>query len=205
MFESIEKAFEKLNPLAKAKWQGDHITIRGTVIIHNGNTHIVTQNRIVSQGIKLILGWLCNIYTTAQFYGASNAWNTTPAVAHIRIGSDTTHPTTEDMTALSNEVAIDRNSANVTISKLASGQYRVAWVATWNAGTVSGVCGELGLFLTGISVYPDASLPVTNSAVGNSGVCYLFSRLSSSSGDFVSFTINNAVPLVIEWRLEITF
>jgi hypothetical protein len=205
MFENIEKAFMRLNPLARTKAQTDHITIRGTVIITNGKTHIVAQNRIVSQGIRMLLTWLGGVYG-GGCYQASINYQTVTTYARMRIGTDTTHVTTEDMTSLSNEVTTDRNSANVTISKLAAGQYRVAWVATWNAGTVSGVCGEIGLSLAGMTPLTDGAMPQTNyGPTGLPAGPFLFSRLSSASGDFTSFTINNAVPLVIEWRLEITF
>lgn len=202
----FEKLFEKLPPLMKAKFMTDHVRIRCTVIIHNGDRFIVAQNRIVSLGMRLLMTWLSSIYSATTFYyGASMAFNSSAADSRIRFGSDTTHVTTEDMIALSNEVTTDRNTGGVTLSKVASGQYRVAWVSTWNAGTVSGTFGEIGLFLSGIVPYADASLPVTNPVPTYSATPYLFSRLSSASADFGSFTINAAVPLTIEWRLEFTF
>lgn len=201
----FEKLFEKLPPIVKAKFMTDHVRIRGTVIIRNGNRIVVAQNRIVSQGMRLLMTWLFSVSNVNNYGGGSILFSTQTVYSRMRFGSDTTHATTEDMIALSNEITTDRNTAGVTLSKVASGQYRVAWVSTWNAGTVSGTLGEVGLFLTGITPYADASLPLTNQSPSVSSSPYLFSRLSSASGDFASFTINAAVPLTIEWRLEFTF
>lgn len=139
----------------------------------------------------------------------SAAFSTLRSYSRMRIGTDTVNATTEGITALSAENTTDANSASCVISKIAAGQYRAAWTATWNTGVMAGiVCGEIGLYLTGLVPLADGALPVTNYAVTNNlsyNTPYLFSRLSSASGDFVSFTVAAGVPLTIEWDLNITF
>ena len=188
---------------------GDSLLIRGTVTIRNGDKVYVMKahNRLVSQGIKMLLLDLANVYVGgASFYGMSMAFSSMTFYTRMRIGSDTTNPTTEGMTALSSENTTDRNSASTVLSKISAGHYRCAWNSTWNAGAVAGTCGEIGLYLSSWPVTADGALPITNPAgfVANTTPT-LFARLSSASGDFASFTINAAAPLAIEWDLDITF
>lgn len=185
---------------------GDSILIKATVIIRNGNRVIIGHNRIVSLGIKSLLQTLISLQTATSQTALSSQFVANATYSRIRVGQDTTTVTTEGMTALSSEITTDRNSAATKIEKVLAGQYRIKWVATWNAGTITGTCGELGLYLTGMQAYADGALPVDNGFfIINYASPQLFSRLSSASGDFVSFTINTAVPLSIEWRLDITF
>lgn len=186
---------------------GDSLLMRGTVTIRNGDKTFIIKahNRIVSQGIKLILVFLSGIAGSINLCNASFTFNSSATSTRMRIGSDTVTVTTEGMTALSNENTTDRNSASTVISKIAAGHYRVAWNSTWNAGTVAGTCGEIGLYLTGAVLPTDGSLPITNPSPISVTTPILYARLASASGDFVSFTINVAAPLSIEWDLDITF
>jgi len=206
----IENILWQMPRKVRKAFIGDSILIRGSVTIRNGDKIYVIKahNRVVSQGIKMLIQVLGNTVATANFSneGFSQSFPTGAANTRMRIGSDIANATTEGMTALSSENTTDRNSASVVLSKISAGHYRVAWNSTWNAGTVSGTCGEIGLYLSGLTPLADGALPVTNLAVTYATTTpYLFARLASASGDFVSFTINAAAPLSIEWDLDITF
>lgn len=199
------KLFDFLPRRVRRAMLGDHVKITARVIIRNGDRVIVAENRLVSQGIKILLEFLASVNPGSIFTGGSNIFHSSATIARIRLGTDTATPTTEGITTLSAEISTDRNSASVVISKIAAGQYRVAWTATWNAGTVSGTIGELGLSLSGITPIADGSLPSTNPTPAVSTSPLLFSRLSSASADFSAFAINTAVPLTVEWQLNVTF
>lgn len=189
---------------------GDSILMRGTVTIRQGDKVMVfgAHNRIVSLGIKQLLQWLNNVASySGTIYMASFAFNSSRVYSRMRIGTDVVTATTEGMSTLSNENTTDANSAGCVLSKVAAGQYRAAWTATWNTGVLAGiVCGEIGLYLTGIPPQADGAFPITNYSYPNSAnTPNLFSRLSSASGDFVSFTIAAGVPFTVEWDLNVVF
>lgn len=205
----LEDLVWKLPRRARKALIGDSVLLRGTVIIHMGNKVIVgrAHNRLVSLGIKALLQELISEQTATTQFGMSRDFNLNAASARMRVGTDVANPTTEGMTALSAEITTDRNSANTRYEKIAAGQYRIKWVATWNAGTLAAVTiGELGLYTVGMAAQSDASLPIDNGLfTSSSATQQLFSRLSSASGDFTAFLINVTVPLTIEWRLDVTF
>jgi hypothetical protein len=174
---------------------GDFIGIRGTVKIENGEHIVIGKNHWVAQGLETIGSFL--IYN-GNVAGASNNnnWN-------IYIGSDTSTPTTVSTTALA--APIGTTPGIGPNSKSCSGIYYsssttpvvLTYVATWNAGTVSGTLGEVGLYLTINTVGLINGTTTTNPG--------LASRLSAADGSFTAFTINTAAALTVTWTVGLVY
>jgi len=183
---------------------GDFIGIRGTVKIENGE-HIVTgRNHWVAQGFETIGAFLnCNgtgspngSWTGNYFSGAVYEWD-------IYIGSDTQTTTTVSTTSLVSPIGTAPGTAPNNTSH--SGVYYatstipvvLTYIATWNAGTVSGTLGEAGLYLSMNDVY------LTNASISTSPS--LASRLSAADGSFTAFTINTAAALTVTWTVSLVY
>jgi len=186
-------------------YASDFIGIRGTVKIENGEHVAIGKNHWVAQGLEEIgAALLCNGYSlingggtcSFNFYGAVYSWN-------IYIGFDTSTPTTVGRTSL---VSPNGNPPGTAPnSKTYSGSYypssttpvTLTYVATWNAGTVSGTLGEAGLYL-----YISNGGLANGSAASNPG---LASRLSAADGSFTAFTINTSAALTITWTVSLVY
>jgi hypothetical protein len=174
---------------------GDFIGIRGTVKIENGEHIAIGRNHWVAQGFETIGSYLA--WITTQFsMSAPFSWS-------MYIGSNTSTATTVSMTSLVSPIGTAPGTAPNALSF--SGVYYststtpivLTWIATWNAGTVSGTLGEAGLYLT------INTQGLTNgSAASNPG---LVSRLSAADGSFTAFTINTAAALTITWTVSLMY
>jgi hypothetical protein len=184
---------------------GDFIGIRGTVKIENGEHVVIGKNHWVAQGLETIGSFLlssCFINPTtaipngSTLGGAVYNWS-------MYIGSDTSNPTTVSMTSLVSPIGTAPGTAPNT--KSYSGIYYststtpivLSYVATWNAGIVSGTVGEVGLYL-----YIDSYGLTNGTAVTNPG---LVSRLSVADGSFTAFTINTAAALTVTWTVSLVY
>jgi hypothetical protein len=173
---------------------GDFIGIRGTVKIENGEHIAIGRNHWVCQGLETIGGYLNS--SNSNMYAASINWN-------IYIGSDTSTTTTVGMTSLVSPIGTALGTAPNTKSN--SGAYYsssttpvvINWIATWNAGTVSGTLGEAGLYLYGNTG------GLTNGTF--TSIPSLASRLSAADGSFTAFTINTSVALTIIWTVSLVY
>jgi hypothetical protein len=183
---------------------GDFIGIRGTVKIENGEHIAIGRNHWVAQGLETIGSFLmCTVFNNGGYYysnfnlvGAVNNWN-------IYIGSDTSTPTTVSTTALAKPIGTTPGKAPNTTSY--SGVYYsssttpivLTYVATWNAGTVSGTLGEAGLYL-----FINTGGLTNGATASNPG---LASRLSAADGSFTAFTINTAAALTVTWTVSLVY
>jgi len=173
---------------------GDFIGIRGTVKIENGEHVAIGRNHWVAQGLETIASYL--VYNGQGMWGAVINWN-------IYIGSDTSTTTTVGMTSLVSPIGTAPGTAPNTTSY--SGVYYststtpvvLTYIATWNAGTVSGTLGEVGLYL-----YMNTGGLTNGAAASNPG---LASRLSAADGSFTSFTINTAAALTVTWTVSLVY
>jgi len=171
----------------------DFIGIRGTVKIENGEYIAIGRNHWVGQGLETIGNYLVNVNSLTS---AGNGWE-------IYIGSDTSTATTVEMTSLVSPIGSAPGTAPNTTSQ--SGTYYststipvvLTYIATWNAGTVSGTLGEAGLYLT----------IITNSLTNGSNASSpgLASRLSAADGSFTAFTINTAAALTVTWTVNLVY
>jgi len=179
------------------------ILIRGLVTIKQGNKIIVKEalNHWVDNGLKGILSTIISTYAKgAIWYLWGNSWN-------IYLGSDTSTTTTPGMTSLVAPIGAAPgtapNSKSITVTTdEANGIFKATFIATWNAGTVSGTVGELALYMKapartsfGWDVYPNDYNPSV----------VMISRLSSADGDFSSFIIDETKPLTVEWTVQFSF
>ena len=188
----------------------DAVIIEGIVEITNGDTHIIARNSVVNQGLMALVSYLSvNTFASVANLPSFN-WSASPfASDSIRIGSDTVTSTTAVTTLLAAPILVGAgigtapNTQSISNSTPGGGQWQVTYTATWNAGTVSGTLGEVGLFLNiwnaGQGLQPAgaaAATPSTNT---------MFSRMASADLKFTSFAINAAVPLAISWIIRFTF
>lgn len=158
-----------------------------------------SKGHIVNYGLIAIVNLFAINTLVSSTHVPSYNW-TAQGTGRIRLGRDTTTKTGGGTTGLTNPIDTNPNSQSGTTSNPAANQYRVAWSATWNAGTISGTVGEMGLFLNLINTLQ--AFGTTNASASS---FILFSRLSTADGDFSAFEINTAAPLTIEWRLTLTF
>jgi hypothetical protein len=174
---------------------GDFIGIRGTVKIENGEHIAIGRNHWVAQGLETIGNYL--IWVSSSTFGISgNLWN-------MYIGSDTSTATTVSMTSLVSPIGTAPGTA--PNNKSVSGVYYststtpvvITWISSWNAGTVSGTLGEVGLYL-GMNI---AGM-INGASASNPG---LASRLSAADGSFTAFTINTSVALTITWTVSLVY
>jgi len=181
---------------------GDFIGIRGTVKIENGEHIVIDRNHWVGQGLELIGAYLIiNGQGNYAATGPISNWN-------IYIGSDTSTVTTVSMTSLATPIGTPPGTA--PNSKSFSGIYYatsstpivLSYVATWNAGTVSGTLGETGLYLYDF-YYSYGTKPLTNESYASNPA--LVSRLSAADSSFTAFTINTAAALTVTWTVSLVY
>jgi len=174
------------------------ITIRSEVEVWNGKTHIrVGHNHFVDQGLINLVNQL----TMGSGATGNQQQQVYSGYYTLKLGRDTTTPTTASMTTLVDEVATEPNSLSGAKSNPVTGTVRITVTATWLAGTVSGAVGELGLRWGLWSSLQSFGWQ----ASANSNTKWLMSRISNADGDFSAFTINTGAPLTIEWRITFSF
>lgn len=185
------------------------IAIKGYVTIRQGDKVLAkcVRNHFVDAGLKGIISTLifANMYRTSSspytlWYNWYTDWN-------IYIGSDVVTPTNTGHTALTNPIGAAPGTApNSKSASLkdgaADGIWNATYVATWNAGAVSGTLGEMALYMKA----PDKTTFGWNlSAVTYSPPVVMISRLSSADLNFSSFIIDEGVPLTVEWTVQLAF
>lgn len=184
------------------------IQIRGLVTVKQGDRIIRKDvpNHWVDQGLRAIISqiiarrWYSTTYPTSYYLWA-NSW-------HIYLGSDTTTPTATTMTGLVSPIGTApgtpaNSESGSTHDGSTDGIWSVTFLATWNAGTVSGTLGELALYERAPN-YATFGWEINwGGGVTESEV--MVSRLSSADADFSSFIIDDTVPLTVEWTVQFSF
>jgi len=191
-YETINMITEINNGII-SKNISDTLSLIGIAVIENGDNKVTGRNHWVGQGLETIGSYL--VYTSTLNAASSN-WS-------MYIGSDTTTPTTVSMTSLVSPIGTLPGTA--PNSKSVSGAYYststtpivLTFIATWNAGTVSGILGEVGLYLT-----MNTSGLSSGAYSSNPG---LASRLSAADGSLTAFAINTAATLTITWKINLTY
>jgi len=182
----------------------DKIIITGEVWFKNGDKETRHfRNHFVLYGLFACANWFAatNLGTASDV--PARAWATSPfTYGTMTLGTNTTTPTVASMTALVAPIGsgigtIPNSQAGSTGSTSTS-----AWAlytATWNAGTITGTVGEVGLFLN-IST----SL-VTFGATPSVTARTFASRLSVADGDFTAQAINTSYAFTANWQLTFSF
>lgn len=183
----------------------DTVKIKGFVEIKNGDTIIKAENKFVQTTLQLIINWLSMTHVPTNWnvgsYGPTYIYN-------MYIGTDITTATLFNTSALISPIGTAPgtapNAKGGVTSNPSNGVFRIIITATWNAGTVSGMVGEMALYLnllsapTNLKVYGWSDVVQPTSAV-------LASRLAVADGAFSPFTINTANPLTITWTIQLSF
>ena len=192
---------------------GDRVIVSDEIRIYEGTGEnrklkVKSKGHIVNQGLIAItnlLSWSTITYYTTSNGGLASYNFTASGNSYIRLGTGG-GATAGTTVSLSAPVATVPSSQAGTTSTPQSGQYRISWTATWNAGALTAITvSEVGLFLafgSSFNTLQSFGWARNNNVIENA---MFFSRLSSADNDFTAFVINTTVPLTIEWRLTLTF
>jgi len=181
------------------------VRIVGLVTIKQGRKVVVrnVRNHFVDAGLKGILSTMIfkevyapSYYDRYHWYLWANSWK-------IDLGSDTSTPTTPTMSNLVSPLGVAPSSKTIsTKDGSGDGIWEATYIATWDAGTVSGTVGELGLFMRA----PDKTTFQWRVEGGDyTPPVVMVSRLSSADGDFTEFTIDETKPLTVDWKVRFSF
>lgn len=180
----------------------DRVIMEGIVEIRNGDKHIIAKNKFVNQGLIALINLLSCSQLNSASYVPAYGWGGASS-SFMVLGNDIATATTFSMTSLVSPIGTapgtKANSQSISNGSPSSGVYQVTYTATWNAGAVSGILGELGLYL-----YLRNTLVSAGGALDSVGG-YLASRLASADGAFTSFSINTGAPLTIAWSIRFSF
>jgi hypothetical protein len=194
--QKIKDIFKRRNTF------GDVVTITDEIRVYEGKKlKFASKGHIVNQGLTHIINALAASQTSSSgpYYLFSRDW-TGKTYSYMRLGTGGT-VTQGTTTGLTTPVGTGPDSQAGATSSPGGGTYRVAWTATWNAGSLTAItASEIGLFL-----YLQTGLQGFGWMGFNGAGAALFSRLSAADGDFTAFVVNTSVPLTIEWRLTFTF
>ena len=184
---------------------GDRIVIEDEIRVYEGTKlKFKSKGHIVNQGLICMVNMMsCLDIDSAPNSLPSYGYDTLTGNSFMRVGTGAvaTGGATTDLTAPD---ATAPDSQGGIVSNPGGGQYRIAWTATWNAGSIAALTvTELGLYLAMSNTI--ALLGFGASIVGALQTAEFFSRLSEADGDFVAFVINIGAPLTIEWRLTFSF
>lgn len=190
----------------------DEIQVKGYVTIWQGegkNKKLIVaraENSVVDAGLKGLVSALACTALTFYSGGYLYSWSYTPK---MYLGSDVATVTIHEMAALVAPIGNAPGTAPNTITGIdrtnpSSGVWRTSFIAVWYAGTVSGVVGELGLYLRPFTDFTAGwSRGVTTS--NYSYPSSLVSRLSSANEDFSSFVIDPSKSVTVQWDVEVSF
>lgn len=174
--------------------------VEGLFTVKNGNKKQSIKNKFVESGTEALILPMLIIRDSAAENGYGNNYN-------IEIGSDTTTATEREMVSLVN--SISNNPDNTSIDVVQNDdEYYVKYTATWDSGSVSGTLGEVGINLyipDHTNVNSDYNPQPPYSAGWINSFVQLLSRICEADGDFTSFTIDETSPLVIEYKLSLTY
>jgi len=192
--QKIKDVFKRRNTF------GDVVTITDEIRVYEGKKlRFATKGHIVNQGLTHLINLLSPtaLAYSSGLHGTSYQWTSKTTYMRLGTGGNVTQGTT---TGLTTPVGAAPDSQAGVTSSPGGGTYRIAWTATWNAGSLTAITvSEIGLFLDLVT-----NLQGFGWTYGGGGTA-LFSRLSAADGDFTAFVVNTSVPLTIEWRLTFTF
>lgn len=196
----------------------DTLGLQGRVTVFQEDSDGEREYIIENQRNHFTNGMLRGLlsFMVGSTFGARQTRNNGYTAAHrawyadwnILLGVDTVTPTTHNMTALVSPISTNPNTRICEgLTTISNAERYINWTAIWNANTISGTIGEMGLWFrpfTNISpswshIY-DGYGDVTSSLT--STMC---SRLSSASEDFSPFSIDPSRSLTITWELGVRY
>jgi len=164
------------------------IKVEGFFLIKQGDRVVKTKNHLLDLFMEKLVDWLINDLAWGSRYcgGPSRDWT-------IGIGSDTTYTTSPTLLSLY-ELISDAPTIKTIVGKVnpAMGVWQAQWRVTWDAGTVSGTIGEVGIWFMRLVAWDGTAREMR-------------ARSSVADGDFSPFTIDPALPLTVEYWLQFAF
>ena len=202
------KLIEKIDEtLMKAKTRFMGKTLMGHRLVVKGYVEVRNGDKLLFRSRNHFVG--VNIISLANTFSSFAGLTTQPSMpiygftsldSFMVIGTDTATSTVWGTTGLTAPIGTapgtKPNTQACTLSTDNSTKAKITLTSTWNAGTVSGTVGEIGLY--SYALYETLSSTATT-ANG------LISRLSAKDADFTAFTINTANALAITWVIEFSF
>jgi len=116
------------------------------VKIINGNTVIEGKNKITSRLLRDLANFIGG-HTFPDNQGTLNRYYNNPAGNWVYLGTDLTTPTNASTDALISPIGPTKCQTISSTAWQTGNAFYVQWMATFNPGTVSGVVGEMGLYL----------------------------------------------------------
>ncbi len=193
-----------LNRESRRKLKLDTIKITGIVrILQNGKVVRESRNHFVNQGLLSLVSLLgCSASNGSVNLPGAN-WSANNSQSTMVLGTNTSAPTTASMTGLTSPIGAGIGTTPNTKSGVngnpSAGVYQVTYLATWNAGTVSGTIGELGLYLC-----MKAGLLGFGATWDGNNLIFI-SRLSVADGDFAAYPIDTGLALTVQWIVRFSF
>ena len=181
----------------------DKIIITGEVWFKNGDKETRHfRNHFVQQGLFIFINW----FACSNVGASSNPayqWTTSPfSNSSMTLGTNTATPTIASTTALVTPIGAGIGTKTNSQSGATGSTSTSAWVlytGTWNAGTITGTVGEVGLWLAG-----QLTLVSFGSATSGANLSFA-SRLSVADGDFTAQVINASYAFTANWQLTASF
>ena len=159
-----------------------------------------TDLKMLNYGLINIGNHVACYEDTSNFYCPCVSW--TSKTTYMVLGSDTTTVNTVGMTALVTPIGTPPgtlpNTQSGSIVQTAVGDYKLNLTAVWNAGTVSGTVGEIGLYLAGDNTWRGVGIQYTQWVL-------MWARLSHADSHFSSFVIDTGKNLTITWQMRFLF
>ena len=173
----------------------EKLKVKGYLVIKNGDTVVRGKNHFVDGMMKMIISFLgAKITVTGQKSAPLYHWS-------IYLGSDTSTPTTHDMTSLVSPIGSAPGTPpdykGGLLDNPSPGVYRVEYIATWFTGSISGTVGEVALYLTTTDRFSWSDGGWYCNAGEN-----MVSRSSAADRTLQQFTINPSKPLSVTWTIE---
>lgn len=155
-------------------------------------------------------------FIVGSTFGASETYGANRTTTHrawyydwnILTGVDIVTPTNHVMTGLVSPIATNPNTKICEgLTTISDAERYINWTSVWNANTISGDVGEMGLwFRPFTNISPSWSHVYSSSSNGTSALAStMCSRLSSASGDFSPFSIDPSRSLTITWELGVRY
>jgi hypothetical protein len=185
------------------------IRIRGFVEVCNGTYRQRFKNHFVGTMLNQLINQIATD-TSIQSTTVSGAFGfgdwSGISDSYMLIGTDTSNRTTISTGGLSAPIGgatpVKPNTQSGSTQLLLGTGAAVILTSTWNAGTVTGTVGEIGIYGRSNA---GANLIGFGSRFYGTGSSFFSSRLSVADGDFTGFAINVAAPLTINWTIQFTF
>jgi hypothetical protein len=185
------------------------IRIRGYVDVWNGTYHQRAKNHFVGIMLNQLINQIATDTSQSNNGIVSGAFGfgdwTGISDSYMLIGTDTANKTIISTGGLSSPIGgstpVKPNTQSGSTQSISNGA-AVVLTSTWNAGTVTGTVGEIGIY--GRSNASTNLVGFASKWYGAGG-SFFGSRLSVADGDFTAFTINTAAPLTINWTIQFTF